>query len=192
MDLRPEPYSEYADPAEVLQDFSDWLHEYADNISPFIELSENCLDMMERWGTEYTPFPDFQGSLNAHVFIVDSEGSFFEGESGRLLVKILKAMNLDPDHVFICSPCSAVSIEKAVEKVRPCIIITLGKKAADCILDSSLPLEKLRGKFHSYKGIRVMPSLHPSLLLKKPEFKRHVWNDMKLVMALPEFKHENS
>jgi DNA polymerase len=185
-----------ADPVKIVQDFSDWLYEYSRTLSTFIELPRDCLEIMEKWGTEpEVPgerFPEFKGSFDADVFIVDSEGTFFEGKPGNLLVKILKAMHLDPASVFICRPCSAQALENAVTRVGPDIIIALGKRAANCVLGNRSSVEELRGKFYFYKGIRVMPSFHPSLLLEKPELKRHVWNDMKLVMALPEFSHEDS
>ena len=124
----------------------------------------------------------FEGPENATIFIIDSDTGFFKGKSGELLTKILKAMNLSPDSVFICNADDLGLVHEKIKTICPEIIITLGTKAGQSLLQIKSPLEQFRGKFHEYNGIKVMPTFHPSLLLKHPEYKRQVWEDMKRVM----------
>jgi len=91
-------------------------------------------------------------------------------------------MHVTPDDVFICNTGDDRSIHKKIKTASPKVIITLGTKASQSLLKIRQPLEQLRGKFHEYNGIKVMPTYHPSLLLNHPEYKRQVWEDMKQVM----------
>ncbi|MCK5349725.1 MAG: uracil-DNA glycosylase, partial [Desulfobacula sp.] len=152
----------------------------------FLGISEKSATIINNWGTDKSQARDFffQGPENTDVFIIDSEDNFFKGEGGKLLIKILGAMNLTSGSVFICNTGDLISVQKKIKIISPKVIITLGKKAGQFLLNIQQPLEQFRGKFHEYHGIKVMPTFHPFLLLKQPEYKRQVWEDMKQVMAL--------
>lgn len=169
---------------QVLKDFSQYLSNQKKIGNAFLGISEKSESLINKWGVKpkvKLPFL-FQGPDNAIVFIVDSEGSFFKGKSGELLGKILGAMKLDLDSIFICNAGDTESIDKKIKNISPKVIITLGEKAGHDLLKINQPLEQFRGKFGEYHGIKVMPTYHPSLLLEQPGFKRQVWEDMKLVM----------
>jgi len=67
--------------------------------------------------------------------------------------------------------------------VRPRVIVALGTFAAQTLLDVRTPITRMRGQWHNYRGIPVMPTFHPAYLLRNPGDKRLVWEDIKLVMA---------
>ena len=106
-----------------------------------------------------------------------------------MLIKILAAMKLTTDSVFICNADNPESVNAKIKIILPKVIITLGEKAGQSLLKIQQPLEKFQGRFHEYYGIKVMPTFHPSLLLKKPEFKRQVWEDMQQVMEHAGARH---
>jgi DNA polymerase len=130
----------------------------------------------------------------------DQRGEPFVGPAGELLDLMIQAMgwtrdtvyianvlkcrppgNRDPqpDEVAACQPFLA----RQIDAVAPRIIVTLGKPAAQLLLQSNAPISALRGRFQEYRGIRVMPTYHPAFLLRNPERKRDTWNDLKLVIA---------
>lgn len=134
-------------------------------------------------------------------FPEDREGAPFLGEAGDLLTKILAAINQSRDSVYLmnilkCRPSEGVVPHYS--KVKPCLrflarqirvikpeyICTLGSFAAQALLDTDLPVSKLRGRFHDFMGIKLMATYHPTLLLKDPAKKRDVWEDMKRLMAV--------
>jgi len=158
----------------------------------FLNLSEESKSLINNWEikTQSHNF-FFEGPENADIFIIDSGTGFFKGDSGVLLKKILKAMNLSYDSIFICNSDDLKSVQEKIKIVFPEIIITLGTKAGQSLLKIEKPLEHFRGKFYDYNGIKVMPTFHPSLLLKNPEYKRQVWEDMKLVMENAGSKHDS-
>ncbi len=179
----------------VIKDFSQYLVLQKQIGNIFLGISEKSEDQINNWenklGTQSRTRDLFlfQGSENAAVFIIDSEGSFFKGKSGNLLIKILNAMNLSSDSVFICNADDFRSVYKKIKTISPKIIITLGTKAAQSLLNIRQPLEQCQGRSHAFHGIKVIPTFHPSFLLKQPQFKRQVWEDMKLVMELAGLKH---
>lgn len=130
----------------------------------------------------------------------DQRGEPFVGPAGELLDLMIQAMgwtrdtvyianvlkcrppgNRDPqpDEVAACQPFLA----RQIDVVAPRVIVTLGKPAAQLLLQSNAPISALRGRFQEYRGIRVMPTYHPAFLLRNPERKRDTWNDLKLVIA---------
>ena len=148
------------------------------------------------------------GSAKARLLFVgeapgaeeDRRGEPFVGRAGQLLDKMIAAMgwsrssvyianvlkcrppgNRDPeaDEVASCEPFLA----RQIAAIAPSIIVTLGKPAAQLLLDTRAPIGALRGKWHEYRGIRVMPTYHPAFLLRSPERKREAWGDLQLVMA---------
>lgn len=129
----------------------------------------------------------------------DLKGEPFVGEAGRLLDRILNAMGTDRQHVYICNveKCrppenrdpSAEEIEacepylkRQLFVIRPRVIVALGRLAAQTLLKCDTPIGKLRGKWHEYEGIPLLPTYHPAFLLRNPSAKREAWEDMKQVM----------
>jgi len=130
----------------------------------------------------------------------DEKGEPFVGEAGRLLDRILFAMGMRRDEVYICnvekcrppanrdpSPEEIEACEPYLKRqlaaIRPQVIVALGKFAAQTLLREETPISRLRGKWQTYEGIPLMPTYHPAYLLRNPAEKRAVWEDMKQVMA---------
>ena len=134
----------------------------------------------------------------------DSQGRPFVGRAGQLLRKIIAAMTFLEDEVYItnmvkCRPpenrvphheeietCSRYLIRQ-IELIRPKVIVTLGKTPTDYFVPGREGMTVRRGRFGSYLGIPVMPTFHPSYLVRNEgnrELKRMVWEDMQKVMAL--------
>ncbi len=131
----------------------------------------------------------------------DLQGEPFVGRAGRLLTEIItKGMKLrredvyianiikcrppqnrnpEPDEIRSCIPFLA----RQIEIVQPRVIVALGKFAAQTLLGSRTPITRMRGEWHEYGGVRLMPTLHPAYLLRNPGDKRLVWADIKQVMA---------
>lgn len=128
-------------------------------------------------------------------------GKPFVGEAGHLLTRIINAMHLTRDDVYIgnivkCRPpgnrnpqpdevrtCMPF-LMRQISSIKPEVICTLGKVATQSLLGIESPISRLRGKFHTYEGIKVMPTFHPAYLLRNPKMKRAVWEDMQKVMKL--------
>ena len=84
----------------------------------------------------------------------------------------------EPDEVASCEPF----LIRQIELVKPRVIIALGKFAAQTLVRSAAPISRLRGQWHDYHGIRLMPTFHPAYLLRNPGDKRLVWDDIKSVL----------
>jgi DNA polymerase len=128
----------------------------------------------------------------------DVQGRPFVGKAGQLLTKIIEAINLRRDEVYIaniikCRPpqnrnpepdeirsCSPFLL-KQIEAIRPRVICALGTFAAQTLLQTESKISTLRGRFHDLRGIKVMPTYHPAYLLRNPERKKDVWEDMKQI-----------
>ncbi len=129
----------------------------------------------------------------------DEQGEPFVGRAGQLLTQIIKAMGLEREDVYIanvvkCRPpgnrnpepdeieaCSPF-LQAQIASIQPTVIVALGKFAAQTLLQTETPISRLRGQFHTLGGVAVMPTFHPSYLLRNPAAKREVWEDMKMVM----------
>lgn len=130
----------------------------------------------------------------------DIEGFPFVGRAGKLLTDIIGAMQLrredvyianvikcrppenrnpEPDELAACRPW----IDRQIELVAPRVIVTLGKFAAQSFLGRGVAISSVRGEWHSYGSIRVMPTYHPAYLLRTPSAKKDVWKDMQEVMV---------
>jgi len=131
----------------------------------------------------------------------DQQGEPFVGKAGQLLTKIIEAMNLTRDKVYICNiiKCRPPGnrnpapdeikacfpfLEGQLDAIMPDFICALGTFAAQTLLDTVEPISKLRGRFFDLRGIKVMPTYHPAYLLRNPEKKRDVWEDMKKLMSM--------
>ena len=137
----------------------------------------------------------------------DLKGEPFVGRAGQLLTDIItKGMGLrredvyianvikcrppqnrnpEPDEVASCEPF----LKKQIELIRPEVIVALGKFAVQTLLQSKVPITRLRGNWHSYMGIKLMPTFHPAYLLRNPADKKLVWEDIKKVIK--EMQSEN-
>lgn len=130
----------------------------------------------------------------------DQQGYPFVGEAGRLLDRILFAMGLQRDDVYICNlikcrppqnrdpeaeeiAACVPYLKQQLALIRPRVIVALGRFAAHTLLHSQAPISRLRGQWYEYEGIPLMPTYHPAYLLRNPAGKREVWDDMKAVMA---------
>jgi DNA polymerase len=130
----------------------------------------------------------------------DRTGEPFVGAAGQLLTKMIEAMGLSREHVYICNiiksrppgnrnpePDEIAACEPFLKKqlaaIRPRMIVCLGKFAAQTLLRSDAPISKLRGQWKAYEGIPLMPTFHPAFLLRNPAAKREVWADLQLVMG---------
>ncbi len=134
----------------------------------------------------------------------DREGKPFVGRAGGLLTKMIQAMGLDRSEVYIanvvkCRPpenrdpepqekaACVPFLEAQIEAVDPEVIVTLGRVAANTLLATKEPLGKIRGTFHYWKSVPVMPTYHPSYLLRREPDRRpkgEAWADLKQVMTL--------
>jgi len=128
----------------------------------------------------------------------DKQGRPFVGRAGQLLTKIIEALGIKREDVFIanilkCRPpdnrnplpeeielCSPY-LRKQIEIIKPKVICTLGKFASQTLLNSEVPISRLRGQFHEYRGIKLMPTYHPAFLLRNSSGKKEVWEDMKKI-----------
>ena len=147
------------------------------------------------------------GNPNARLVLVgeapgreeDQKGEPFVGEAGRLLDRILQAMGMQRADVYICNvlkcrpphnrdpqPGEVATCEtfliRQIAAIKPQVIIGLGRFAVQSLLQSEVPISRIRGEWQSYQGIPLMPTYHPAYLLRNPEGKRDVWEDMKEVM----------
>jgi len=129
----------------------------------------------------------------------DKQGKPFVGRAGQLLTKIIEAMGFKRDEVYICNilkcrppgnrnprseeiaACEPFLIRQ-LEVIQPKVICALGTFAARTLLKTEIPISVMRGKFHSYQGIKLMPTYHPAYLLRNPGAKKKVWEDVQMIM----------
>ncbi len=147
------------------------------------------------------------GNENADLMFVgeapgydeDVQGLPFVGLAGQLLSKIILAMGLTREEVYIanvlkCRPpnnrspqpdeieqCSPY-LKSQIDHVKPKVIVALGAFAAQTLLKTDKKISGLRGFFHDFEGIQLMPTYHPAFLLRSPSEKKSVWEDMKIVL----------
>ena len=129
----------------------------------------------------------------------DAQGLPFVGRAGQLLTKIINAMGLERNDVYICNilkcrppgnrnpqpeeirQCEPY-LKRQLRILSPRVICALGTFAAQTLLKKDAPITTLRGRFHDYDGIRLMPTYHPAYLLRNPSAKKPVWEDIQKVM----------
>ncbi len=148
-----------------------------------------------------------EGDPNARLMFVgeapgaeeDQQGLPFVGAAGQLLNNLLSKLGLrreevyianilksrpsnnrdpEPDEIAACLPF----LEQQIKAIRPRVIVTLGRIAAHALLGTKEPLTRLRGHWQRYLDIRVMPTFHPSYLLRAPQERHKTWADMQQVM----------
>ena len=152
------------------------------------------------------------GNINAELVFVgeapgsdeDEQGLPFVGRAGQLLTKIIDTSvdpgritradvyicnilkcrppnnrNPEPDEVLSCNPF----LKRQLAAIKPKVVCCLGTFAAQNVLQSDVTISKLRGKFFDVDGMRVIATFHPAYLLRSPDKKREVWEDMKMIGA---------
>lgn len=128
----------------------------------------------------------------------DAKGEPFVGRAGQLLNKIIEAIGMKREEVCIgninrCRPpgnrqptlpeahtCKPFLLRE-IAVIRPKVIVVLGNTALHNLLDTKVGITRMRGQFHDYYGVKVMPTFHPAYLLRDPSKKREVWDDLKKV-----------
>ena len=149
------------------------------------------------------------GNPNADLMFVgeapgadeDQQGIPFVGRAGQLLTKIIEAIGLKRDDVYIanvikCRPpqnrnpepdevetCEPFLFQQ-IDVIKPKVIVALGKFGAQTLLRTLDPISRLRGRVYDFRAAKLIPTFHPAYLLRNPASKREVWEDMKLVRTL--------
>jgi len=130
----------------------------------------------------------------------DIQGIPFVGRAGQLLTKMIEAMGFRRDDVYIanvlkCRPPGNRNPEpdeieqcepflfRQLASVEPKVVIALGAFAARTLLKTDAPISRLRGRVHHFRGMKLIPTFHPSFLLRSPGYKREAWEDLKLALA---------
>ena len=160
------------------------------------------------YATAINPVPG-AGNPDADFMIVgeapganeDAQGVPFVGQAGQLLTKIIEAINLRRDDVFIANvlkhrppgnrnplpeevtACSPYLVRQ-IELVRPKVLLALGTFAAQTLLETKLTIGKLRGQEHRYYGVPLVVTYHPAALLRNPAWKRPTWEDVQLARRI--------
>lgn len=150
---------------------------------------------------EGNPDADFMCVGEAPGAKEDETGRPFVGQAGQLLTKILAAIDLKREDVFIgnvlkhrppgnrnplpdeVKACSPYLIRQ-IELIRPKVILALGTFAAQTLLDTKLTIGKLRGQVHRYYGVPLIVTYHPAALLRNPSWKRPTWEDVQLARRI--------
>ena len=131
----------------------------------------------------------------------DIQGEPFVGRAGQLLTKIIEAIGMKRDDVYIanvikCRPPGNRNPEpdevdrcepflfRQIDAIKPKVIVALGKFAAQSLLRTTEPITRIRGREYKYRNAILMPTYHPAYLLRNPASKREVWEDMKRVRAI--------
>lgn len=173
--------------------------------------------LQEEYRNQSHPFADFKktkivfgvGDLNAKLLFLgegpgadeDKMGEPFVGRAGQLLTKIINAMGLSRDQVYITNVIKCrlennrapfpeeidyekkVMLDAELAILSPKIICTLGSSATCALLGYQQTISKMRGNFFEYKNSLVIPTYHPAYLLRNPSAKTVVWTDMQKILA---------
>jgi len=149
------------------------------------------------------------GNPNADLMFVgeapgadeDIQGIPFVGKAGQLLTKMIEAMGFKRDEIYIanvlkCRPpgnrnpepdeiatCEPFLFQQ-LASVEPKVVIALGAFAARTLLKTDAPISRLRGRVFDYRGAKLIPTFHPSYLLRSPANKREAWDDLKLALSI--------
>ncbi len=200
----------------------DWLKRVSSGGTPSVKTSVNNKNMRKNLETIETEVVSCHkcdlsktrtntvfgvGSNNARLMFIgeapganeDKEGEPFVGRAGKLLTKMIEAMGLRRDEVYIanilkCRPpgnrdplpsevelCEEYLISQ-IEAIKPEVIVALGAVSAKTLLKTKDPISRLRGEFHSYHGAPLLPTFHPAYLLRNPPAKKEAWADLQMVL----------
>jgi DNA polymerase len=131
----------------------------------------------------------------------DEQGVPFVGRAGQLLTRMVEAMGMTRDEVYIanvlkCRPPGNRNPEpdeietcepflfRQIASIEPKVVIALGAFAARTLLKTQAPISRLRGRVFEFRGAKLIPTFHPSFLLRSPGYKREAWDDLKLALSL--------
>lgn len=180
---------------------------------------EDMGDSLERIASELTDCPRCklcsgrnsvvvgEGNPRAEIVFVgegpgeeeDLQGRPFVGKAGQLLSKMIEAMGLKREDVYICNvvkcrppgnrnpepdeieACSPY-LERQLAAIQPRVVVALGKFAVQTLLGTDEGITRIRGQFREFKGMRLMPTFHPAYVLRNPASKREVWQDLQAVL----------
>lgn len=183
----------------------DWKD--SQTLPELYEKIHNCLEC--KLGSTRTKFVFGTGNPNADIMVIgeapgkdeDLQGEPFVGRAGQLLTKILAAINLSRDDVFIaniikCRPpgnrrpekeevaeCEPY-LHKQIEIIKPRFILALGLTAVDTLLGKKHKMADIRGNLTDYHGTKMMVTYHPAALLRNPNWKKETWEDVKHLRKL--------
>ncbi|MDT3740666.1 MAG: uracil-DNA glycosylase [Candidatus Kapabacteria bacterium] len=149
------------------------------------------------------------GNPNADILVIgeapgadeDEQGLPFIGRAGQLLTKILESINLSREEVYIanivkCRPpnnrrpeknevdCCEPYLKKQIELINPAFILSLGLTSIDTLLKKTHKMADIRGNLMDYYGRKMLVTYHPAALLRNPQWKKFVWEDVKLLRSL--------
>lgn len=176
------------------------------DLSDLYEQSKNCTRC--RLAATRTNFVFGEGNPEAQIVVIgeapgaeeDTQGRPFVGRSGKLLDKILEAIGFSRDDVFICNiikcrppenrnplsdeiECCMPWLKTQLQLIKPKILLLLGRVAANTVLDNKQSMGNLRGKIIRWSGYDVIVTYHPAALLRNPNWKRHCWEDVKMLRS---------
>ena len=210
-EIPPTPAASDADVARIVQVRDSPVPVFANQAEALAALRADIGDCtrckLHKMGRHQVVFG--VGNPNADLMFVgeapgadeDIQGVPFVGRAGQLLTKIIEAIGLTRDDVYIanvikCRPPQNRNPEpdeietcepflfRQIDLIRPKVIVALGKFAAQTLLRTDAPISRLRGRVSDYRGGKLIPTFHPAYLLRNPSSKREVWEDMKLVRTL--------
>jgi DNA polymerase len=190
----------FGDITETLPASNETLEEIRNEIGTDCSRCQLCKERTQVVNSTGDPQADLMIIGEAPGADEDARGEPFVGRAGKLLTKIIEAIGMNREDVFIgninrCRPpgnrqptpeesetCKPFLIRE-ISVVRPKVIVVLGNTAMKNLLETKQGITKMRGKFATYHGVKVMPTFHPAYLLRDPRKKREVWEDMKMVKA---------
>ena len=192
-------------PKEANASNESWIH--ATTVDQLHEEIRDCLKCP--LGSTRTKFVFGTGNPKSKVMFIgeapgadeDVQGEPFVGRAGQLLNKIIEAVDMKREDVYICniikcrppnnraplpieSETCTPYLMKQIELVQPAFIICLGRTAAQWLLQTNDGLGTMRGKVHDYNGRKLIVTYHPAALLRNPDWKRPTWEDMKMFKKL--------
>jgi len=185
-------------------DIGQTLHSVGETIDNIRADIGNCVRCPLHQGR--TQIVHTKGNFQADLMFVgeapgadeDAKGEPFVGRAGQLLTKIIESIGMRREDVVIgninrCRPPSNRQptlpeaetckpfLLREIAVIRPKVIVVMGNTALHNLLETKTGISKIRGEFHDYFGVKVMPTFHPAYLLRDPRKKREVWEDMKKV-----------
>jgi DNA polymerase len=169
--------------------------------------AQGCVKCRLSQGRTHIVFGD--GDSQASIVLIgegpgfneDQQGLPFVGRAGQLLNKMLQSIGLQRGEVYICNivkcrppdnrvpladevEACAPYLERQLRAIRPKLVVALGGPATQTLLRTRVGITKLRGRFHPFRDIRLLPTFHPAFLLRNPNMKRESWEDLKLMRRL--------
>jgi uracil-DNA glycosylase family 4 len=176
----------------------------AESLDDFYDRIRNCTKC--HLSQTRTNFVFGSGNSKAELMLIgeapgreeDLQGKPFVGAAGQLLDKMLAAIKFSREDVFIanilkCRPpenrdprpeeieTCKVHLLKQIRLIHPKIILALGRISAQTLLETRSSLGQLRGRFHDFRGIKLLVTYHPAALLRYQQYKRPAWEDLKLL-----------